>query len=115
MQHLAEVALGLLTTMAAVLWPTIRAALRASAEAAAQRALADIQARLGGGASRVAGEIAAAVRADGLAAAPPALIDNAARLLKERYAETLARLDVPDSTLIGMVKGELGKLGVAAK
>jgi hypothetical protein len=113
MEYVTEVALAALAALAAVLLPAIRTALRAAAEAAAERALADLQARLSGGASRVAGEIIATARAGGLEAVPPALIDHGAALLKERYADTIARVNIPDNTLAGMVVGELGKLGAS--
>jgi hypothetical protein len=113
MQYVTETALAVLASLAAALWPALRAALREAAAAAAQRALADLQERLSGGASRVAGEVLARARADGLDAIPPALIDQGAEALKARYAETVARAGIPDGTLAGMLVGELGKLGAS--
>jgi hypothetical protein len=114
MEYVTETAMAVLAALAAALWPAIRAALHEAAAAAAQRALADLQSRLSGGASRVAGEIVARARAEGLEAVPPALIDEGAAALKARYAETIAKAGVSDTTLAGMLVGELGKLGAAA-
>ncbi|HEV7455173.1 MAG TPA: hypothetical protein VGN96_00235 [Roseococcus sp.] len=113
MEYLTQVATAALAALAAVLLPAARAALRAAAEAAAERVLLDLQARLGGGASRVAGEIMAQAQAEGLASVPPALIDQGAAMLKSRYADTVARANIPDGTLAGMIVGELGKLGAS--
>jgi uncharacterized protein YbbC (DUF1343 family) len=113
MEYVTEVALAALAALAAVLLPALRAALRAAAEAAAERVLLDVQNRIGGGASRVAGELIERARAEGLEAVPPLLIDQGAAVLKQRYADTIARVNIPDSTLAGMVVGELGKLGAS--
>jgi len=110
MEYLTEAALAALAAVAAVLLPAARAALRAAAQAAAERVLLDLQTRLGQGASRVAGELLERARAEGLEAVPPALVDQGAAILKQRYAETIARANIPDTTLVGMVVGELGKL-----
>lgn len=113
MEHITEIAMTALAALVAVIVPAARAALRAAAEAAAERVLLDVQTRLGGGAGRVAGELIERARADGLEAVPPALIDQGAAMLKARYAETIARANIPDSTITGMVVGELGKLGAS--
>jgi hypothetical protein len=115
MEHITEAAMAALAALAAFLLPVARAALRAAAEAATERALADLQARLAGGAGRVAGELIATARAGGLEAVPPALIDQGAAMLKARYAETVARAGISDGTLAGMIVGELGRLGAAVK
>jgi hypothetical protein len=113
MEYITQAAMAALAALAAALLPAARAALQAAAQAAAERVLLDVQTRLGGGASRVAGELIERARADGLEAVPPALIDQGAAMLKQRYAETVARANIPDSTLTGMVLGELGKLGAS--
>lgn len=113
MEYITEVAMAALAALAAVLLPALREALRAAATAATERVLLDVQTRLGGGAGRVAGELIERARAEGLEAVPPALIDQGAAILKERYAETIARANIPDSTIVGMVVGELGKLGAS--
>lgn len=78
------------------------------------RAYADnlVQQRLGAGAARVAGEIAAHVMGDDrVLAATQAMVDAGAAALRERFPDTAGKL--PHETLAGMVAGELGKLGQA--
>jgi hypothetical protein len=69
-----------------------------------------LQQRLGEGASRIAGEIAAKVAGDpAISAATDAMLAAGAAALVKRFPDTAANL--PLSTLTGMIKGELGKMG----
>ncbi len=73
-----------------------------------------IQQRLGAGAARVAGEIAAEVMGnDQVLAATDQMIEAGAAALAARFPNTAGKL--PVSTLAGMVAGELGKLGQAVQ
>ncbi|RVT97884.1 hypothetical protein EOD42_08830 [Rhodovarius crocodyli] len=74
--------------------------------------LNQIQQRLGDGAARIAGEIIAQLGAGQPAAAPSVdWLDAAASKLRERFPDSTANL--PQDTLVGMIRGELGKLGQA--
>lgn len=71
-----------------------------------------VQQRIGAGAARVAGEIAAEVMGDDqVLAATREMIEAGAAKLAERFPDTAAKL--PAGTLAGMVAGELGRLGQA--
>jgi hypothetical protein len=89
-------------------------ALSAYAELARQRAAEVVQARLGAGAARVAGEIAGSIAADpNVRAATAAMVDAGTQILVGRFRDTLRSKGIPIATVEGMVRGELGKLGVA--
>ena len=80
------------------------------------RAYADnlVQARLGAGAARVAGQIAAEVMGnDQVLAATQAMVDAGAKAMRERFPDTAGKL--PHDVLAGMIAGELGKLGQAVQ
>ncbi len=80
----------------------------------AVRAYADnlVQERLGAGAARVAGQIAAEVMGDDqVLAATRDMIEAGVDALQARFPQTAGKL--PRETLAGMVAGELGKLGQA--
>lgn len=82
----------------------------------AVRAYADnlVQQRLGAGAARVAGQIAAEVMGDDkVLAATQQMIDAGARAMRERFPDTAGKL--PHGVLAGMIAGELGKLGQAVQ
>lgn len=71
-----------------------------------------VQQRLGAGAARVAGEIAADVMGnDQVLAATREMIEAGAAVMRERFPDTAGKL--PVETLTGMIAGELGKLGQA--
>lgn len=71
-----------------------------------------VQERLGAGASRVAGEIAAEIAgSDHVTAASDAVIAAGVAALRARFPDTAAKL--APGTLAGMIVGELGKLGQA--
>jgi hypothetical protein len=79
-----------------------------------ERALAEVQARLGAGAARVAGEIVAEMAArPEIQAVTVAMLDTAAATLAARFGQTVTKHGIPVETLAGMVRGELGKMGVA--
>lgn len=79
-----------------------------------ERALAEVQARLGVGAARVAGEIVAEMRASpALQAVTQSMLLQGAEKLSRRFPDTVRKHGVPAETLAGMIAGELGKLGVA--
>lgn len=107
-------ALGvLLAAVCTAVTPIIAGAVRAWAEAQHQAAMATLQARLGEGAARAAGEILATVRTDpSVQHATQAMVDLAAATLHARFAETIARYKIPADTLRGMIAGEVGKLGL---
>jgi hypothetical protein len=91
-------------------------ALVAFSHAQSQRALALVQERLGAAAARIAAEIAAEVRTSPtLHNVTEGMLERGAEQLRERFADTAARLRLPDETLAGMIAGELGKLGVSVK
>jgi methylmalonyl-CoA mutase cobalamin-binding subunit len=111
----ALAALGVGAGMAwRALWPVLRASLEAAAAAAAQRAMLALQDRLAGGASRVAGELAARARAAGLGEVPADMIEGGVAAFQARYAESLAEAKAAPDTPLGMILGELGKLGMPA-
>ena len=71
-----------------------------------------VQERLGAGAARVAGQIAAEVMGDDrVLSATQEMIDAGATTLRQRFPDTAGKL--PHDVLAGMVAGELGKLGQA--
>jgi hypothetical protein len=111
---LGAIGAGLLLLWRA-LWPVLRASLEAAAAAAAQRAMLAMQDRLAGGASRVAGELAARARAAGLGEVPADMIEDGVAAFQARYAESLAEAKAAPDTPLGMILGELGKLGVAVR
>lgn len=85
-------------------------------EVLGERALAEVQRRLGDGAARVAGEIVAELRASPeLQAATQAMLQRGAATLAGRFSDTVTKRNIPMDTLAGMVAGELGKLGVAVR
>ena len=70
-----------------------------------------VQQRLGEGAARVAGEIAAKVAASpDLTIASDAMIKAGVAAIQKRFPDTAAK--IPVSTITGMVVGEVGKLGL---
>lgn len=109
----------------AILWAAVAAALAAAlpiglralgayGELARQRAAEVVQARLGDAAARIAGEIAGQIAADpNVRAATSAMVETGAQLLAGRFRDTLRARGIPTATVEGMVRGELGKLGVA--
>lgn len=104
---------GLAAALTALVPLVVRVVVR-GAELLGERALAEVQARLGAGAARVAGELAAELRASPtLQAVSQAAIDRGAEALRARFADTVEKRGVPVDVLRGMVMGELGKLGVA--
>lgn len=71
-----------------------------------------VQQRLGDGAARVAGEIAAILAGStDVQDKSRILIAQGANLLLKRYPDTAPKVGFP--TLEGMIRGELGRLGVA--
>lgn len=73
-----------------------------------------VQERIGAGAARVAGEIAAEVMGnDHVLAATDEMIKAGAATLAARFPDTAGKL--PAGTLAGMIAGELGKLGQAVQ
>lgn len=101
-------------TLVQALWGVAAAAVTALAGIAIPLARTHLtnllQQRVGEGAARVAGEIAAKVAGDpAIEAATDAMLRAGAAELAKRFPDTAAK--VPLDTLVGMVKGELGKLG----
>ena len=71
-----------------------------------------VQERLGVGAARVAGQIAAEVMGQrNVEAATEAMIQAGVQAMRERFPDTAGKL--PPETLAGMITGELGRLGQA--
>jgi methanogenic corrinoid protein MtbC1 len=103
---------GVLAAVLSALGGVLVQAVRRWAEAEAQRVLATVQHRLGEGAARVAGEIAAQIAASpDVHAASEAMVEVGAEVLAERFRDTVRQHAIPVETLAGMVRGELGKLG----
>jgi hypothetical protein len=116
MEQIADAAVAVLAAVVTALAPAVIFVGKRYAELLGERAMAEVQSRLGAGASRIAGEIAAEIRgAPGVQAATREMLDAGAHLLAARFADTVERRGVPVSTLRGMVVGELGKLGVAVR
>ena len=111
--------------LVAALWAVVAAALAAAipiglralgayAELAKQQAAGAVQSRLGDAAARVAGEIAGTIAADPtVRAATAAMVQTGTQVLAGRFRETLRAKGISDATVEGMLRGELGKLGVA--
>lgn len=73
-----------------------------------------VQQRLGAGAARVAGQIAAEVMGDDqVLAATREMIEAGAASMRVRFPDTAGKL--PADVLAGMIAGELGKLGQAVQ
>ena len=110
---------ALWAALAAALTAVVPVGVRLAArygEVLGERALAEVQRRLGDGAARVAGEIVAELRASPeLQAATQAMLQRGAATLAGRFADTVTKRNIPLDTLAGMVAGELGKLGVAVR
>lgn len=105
MEDLTQALLGLLAAVVTALAGVAVQAVRAYATNL-------VQERIGAGAARVAGEIAAEVMGnDQVLAATEAMIQAGAAKLAERFPDTAGKL--PSGTLAGMITGELGKLGQA--
>lgn len=116
MEQVVSALWGLLAAVLATFAAVASQAVRRWAEAEAQRGLAIVQQRLGEGAARVAGEIAASVATNPeIEAATQAMVDVGAEVLCARFADTVAKYGIPLDTLAGMVKGEIGKLGHAVR
>lgn len=97
------------------LWALAAAAVTALAGAAVPVGRAYLtnllQQRLGEGAARVAGEIAAKIAASpDLTIASDAMVRAGVAAMKQRFPDAAAK--VPVTTITGMVIGEIGKLGV---
>lgn len=109
-----EIILAVLGTILVPLIGVAGRALVAVSEANTQRALATVQARLGEAAARVAGELVAEINAsDTHDVLTPGMIARGADMLRDRFAETVARHGISHETLAGMIAGEAGKLGAA--
>lgn len=105
MEDFTKALMGLFAALISAATPFLIQWLRA-------RTLRLTQELLGEGSSRVAGEIAGVIAGDpNLSAATDALVQAGVTALQERFPKTAAK--VPLETLAGMVRGELGKLGVA--
>jgi hypothetical protein len=105
MEQLTEALTGLLLAVLTAL---------AGIAVKAVRAYADnlVQARLGAGSARVAGQIAAEVMGDDqVLAATREMIEAGVDAMQARFPQTAGKL--PRETLAGMVTGELGRLGQA--
>lgn len=107
MEQVTQALFGLMAAVIAALGAVAVQAVRAYADNL-------VQARLGAGAARVAGQIAAEVMGDDqVLAATQAMIDAGADALAQRFPDTAGKL--PRETLAGMIAGELGKLGQAVQ
>jgi hypothetical protein len=107
MEQVTEALAGLLV---AVLTALAGVAVRAV------RAYADnlVQERLGAGAARVAGQIAAEVMGnDQVLAATREMIESGVDAMEKRFPDTAKKIS--RDTLRGMITGELGKLGQAVQ
>jgi hypothetical protein len=105
MEELTQALLGLLAAVVTALAGVAVQAVRAYATNL-------VQERIGAGAARVAGEIAAEVMGnDHVLAASREMIEAGAAKLAERFPDTAGKL--PRETLMGMIGGELGRLGQA--
>jgi hypothetical protein len=112
-----QVTQALWAALAAALTVLVPVALRLGSRALellGERALAEVQARLGAGAARVAGEIMAEMQASpAIAAVTQQMLDDGAAKLIARFGQTVAKHGIPPETLAGMIAGELGKMGAA--
>lgn len=116
MDQILAAAGTLLAAVITALVPMILRLVSAQRDLAQQRALEVVQARLGAGAARIAGEIAATVSASPeVRQASRAIIDAYTPILADRFRDTLAKHHIPMNTLHGMIAGELGRQGVAIK
>ena len=107
MEQIVQALFGLLAAVIAALGAVGVQAVRAYADNLVQQ-------RLGAGAARVAGQIAAEVMGDDhVLAATQAMIDAGATAMRERFPDTAGKL--PHGVLAGMIAGELGKLGQAVQ
>lgn len=114
MDEILAAAGALAAASLAALVPIALRVLAGYADLAQQRALEVVQARLGEGAARIAGEIAGQIAASPeVKAASRAMLDTGARVLAGRFADTMAKRGIPVDTLRGMIAGELGKRGIA--
>jgi hypothetical protein len=105
MENLIQALLGLLAAVVTALAGVAVQAVRAYATNL-------VQERIGVGAARVAGEIAAEVMGDDqVLIATREMIEAGAAKLAARFPDTAAKL--PAETLTGMIVGELGRLGQA--
>lgn len=112
MEQVVQALYGLLAAVLMAVGGVAVRAIHAYAQAQAEQVLATVQARIGAGAARVAGEITAEVMGDDqVLAATREMIEAGAAKLAERFPDTAAKL--PPGTLAGMIAGELGKLGQA--
>jgi hypothetical protein len=104
MDDLIQALLGLLAAVLTALGAVAVQALRAYADNL-------IQARLGEGAARVAGQIVAEVMAaPDVQAASQAMVDAGVAAMQKRFPDTAGKM--PAETIAGMIAGELGKIGL---
>lgn len=104
---------SLLAAVLIALAPVLRQLAMSLAAEAAQRAALLVQQRIGEGATRVAGEIAARVLADpDLRSATGEMLDAGAEALRQTYAGSVTKNGITTDVLRRMVAGELGKLRV---
>lgn len=114
MDALIQALLGLLAAVLTAVGGVAVQALRAYATKLAEEKVNLIQQRIGVGAARVAGEIAAEVMGnDQVLAATDQMIEAGAAALVARFPDTAGKL--PAGTLAGMIAGELGRLGQAVQ
>lgn len=105
MEQVMQALLGLLAAVLTALGGVAVQAVRAYAANL-------VQERLGAGAARVAGQIAAEVMGQrDVEAASEAMIAAGVEAMRQRFPDTAGNL--PPETLAGMITGELGRLGQA--
>lgn len=107
MEQVTQAVFGLLAAVLAALGGVAVQAVRAYAANL-------VQERLGIGAARVAGQIAAEVMGQpDVEVASQAMIDAGVAAMRERFPDTAGKLS--SDTLAGMIAGELGRLGQAVR
>jgi hypothetical protein len=101
---------AVLTALASVLVPVVRA----WGEAQAQRALATVQQRIGEAAARKAATMVMEIAKDpSVIAASRAVVEAAAAELRDEFQHTARRYGLPPSTFAAVFRGELAKAGVS--
>lgn len=114
MEVLIQAAMALLAAVLTAVGGVGVRVLTAYLDKLAEEKLNLIQARIGAGAARVAGEIAAEVMGnDQVLAATDEMLRAGAAALAVRFPDTAGKL--PAETLASMIAGELGRLGQAVQ
>src|SRR5687768_13553839 len=116
MDQVVQALWGLAAAVLTALAPIAYRVAHRAAERFAEEALATVQLRLGEGARRVAGEIAAELRANPeVRLATEEMIRRGTLALTTRFADTVQKRGIPAATMQGMIVGELGRLGLGVQ